>query len=170
MTLSPSCVSGISACHFTSRRALNFSSRADHLQILTGRTLRNHENSLHCWSPRCRHAHSCESFLGILLLDGETWPPLFLISYSSTCLSKHLTLWKFQSIAFEPEILWKRWFASNCLSISWVLFLLLCHSHMNLIIQNSWPRGLSTWQFSTGNNFLVKWLTNPRPWGWPQFF
>ena len=43
-------------------------------------------------------------------------------------------------------------------------FLLLCHFHMNLNIQNSWPSWLSTyhWQFSTGNHFHVKRLTNPR--------
>ena len=44
------------------------------------------------------------------------------------------------------------------------LFLLLCHFHMNLNIQNSWPYWSSTyrWKFSTGNHFHVKWSTNPR--------
>ena len=34
-----------------------------------------------------------------------------LPTYYCTSLSKYLTLWKFQSIALEPKILWKRWFA-----------------------------------------------------------
>ena len=46
-----------------------------------------------------------------------------------------------------------------CLSISLECFLLLCHFHMNLNKQNSWPHWLSTyrWQFSTstGNHFYV---------------
>ena len=57
--------------------------------------------------PCCRHAHSFESFRGILPLN----PRFFLPSSCSTCLSKHLTRWKFQNIALEPEILWKRLFA-----------------------------------------------------------
>ena len=49
-------------------------------------------------------------------------------------------------------------------SLSYALFLLLCHFHMNLNIQNSWPHWSSTyrWQFSTSNHFHVKWSTNPR--------
>ena len=50
-----------------------------------------------------------------------------------------------------------------CSSISRAFFLLFCHFHMNLNIQNSWSNSVSTyhWQFSTGNHFHVKWLTNP---------
>ena len=47
--------------------------------------------------------------------------PLFLppCHGCSTSSSKHLTLWKFQCIALEPEILWKRWF-------TWALFVHAC--------------------------------------------
>ena len=51
----------------------------------------------------------------------------------------HFTLWKFQCIALELEILWKRWllepFAS---SLS-----LLCHFYRNLNTQTSWPHRLA---------------------------
>ena len=46
-----------------------------------------------------------QPILGILLLD-----PAFLSSFCSTNLSMHLTLWKFQCIALELKLLWKRWF------------------------------------------------------------
>ena len=56
-----------------------------------------------------------------------------------------------------------------CLSILLLFFLLLCHFHLNMNIQNSWSNWVSTyhWQFSTCNHFHVKWLTNPR---WPHSF
>ena len=49
-------------------------------------------------------------------------------------------------------------------SVLQALSLLLCHFHMNLNMQNSWPNWLPTycWQFSTGNHLYVKWSTNPR--------
>ena len=49
-----------------------------------------------------------------------------------------------------------------CMSILQTLFLLLCHFHMDLNIQNSWPKWLSTycWQFSTGTHFHLNWSTN----------
>ena len=49
--------------------------------------------------------------LRILSWNSAPQPPLFLPLSCSTYLIKHLTHWKFQSIAVEPEILWKRWFA-----------------------------------------------------------
>ena len=79
------------------RQALNFLSLASHLEILT--------------DPHCRHADS----FPILSRNSASQPLLFLPSswswQCSTCLSQHLTHWKFQSIAWEPEILWKTWFA-----------------------------------------------------------
>ena len=98
--------------------------------------------------------------------------PLFLPPSCSTSLSKHLTLWKFQGISLEHEILWKRCFA-------WAFrgHFFCCYARENLNIQNSWPHWLWTyhwhfstgnyvyvyrWQFSTGNYLFVKWSTNPR--------
>ena len=76
MPVSPSWVSGISACHFQNCQSL------DKLLIVWvwHAIIRNRENS--------------------------SWPQLFLPSFSSTSLSKHLTLWKFQCIALEPKTSW----------------------------------------------------------------
>ena len=57
--------------------------------------------------PRCRHAHSFR----ILSWSSASRPPLFLPAYCCTSSSKYLTFWKFQSLALEPKILWKRFFA-----------------------------------------------------------
>ena len=54
--------------------------------------------------PHPRHAHSFR----ILSLNSASRPPLFLPPYCCTSSCKYLTLWKFQSVALEPEILWKR--------------------------------------------------------------
>ena len=51
---------------------------------------------------RCRHTHS----FWILSWNSASWLPLIL-----------LTLWNFQCIALEPEMLWNRWFAWTFASI-----------------------------------------------------
>ena len=53
--------------------------------------------------PQCRHAHSFR----ILSWNSASQPPLFLPPYCCTSLCKYLTIWKFQSIALEPEIIWR---------------------------------------------------------------
>ena len=66
-----------------------------------GSPILDNENSLHSAGMLILF----KSFLGILPVN----PPFFhhLVPRVSRCLSKHLTHWKFQSIAFEPKILWK---------------------------------------------------------------
>ena len=109
---------------------------------------------------------------GMLILANPFLEFCFLTPTFSYIILFHMFVKAFDTLKIPEYRFWTRDTLKKviCLSISWELFLLLCHSHMNLNIQNSWPRGLSTWQFSTGNNFLVKWSINPRPWGWPQFF
>ena len=47
---------------------------------------------------------------------------LFLPPYCCTSSCKYLPLWKFQSIALGPKILWKRWFAQAfCKHFSFVM-------------------------------------------------
>ena len=51
------------------------------------------------------------SFFSNPFLEFCLLTPAFFPSTCSTCLSTRLTHWKFQSIAWEPKILWKKWFA-----------------------------------------------------------
>ena len=67
-------------------------------------TRRAEKSETQKFPPRCRHAHSFR----ILSLNSASRPPLFLPPYCCTSSCKYLTLWKFQSVALEPEILWKR--------------------------------------------------------------
>ena len=55
-------------------------------------------------SPRFRHAHSFR------ILSWNSASTTFLPSSCSTCLFTHLTHWKFQCIASEPEIFRQIWF------------------------------------------------------------
>ena len=66
--------------------------------------------------PLCRHAHSFR----ILSWNSASQPQLFLPLYCCTSSCKYLTLWKYQSVALEPEILWKK---VICLILSYILFL-----------------------------------------------
>ena len=108
MPVSPSGVSGISAFHFRTCRSkdeFEFSeSGPPPKATLTDRQWNSKPKKL---PPRYRHAHS----FWILSWNSASQPLLFLPPYCCTSSesSKHLTLWKFQSLILEPEILWKRY-------------------------------------------------------------
>ena len=116
MPVSPSCVSGISACHFRICTSFN-----ELWIFLVGpatfkyRTVKKSETQEH--PPQCKHSFQ------ILSWNSASWPPLFLPPYCCTSLCKYLTLWKLQSIALEPRYSEK----VMCLSVWQALFLLLCH-------------------------------------------
>ena len=105
MPVSLSCVSEISAYHF-----LNFQSLDELWFVRVGPASFKDWRAVES-ETRKIHAHSS----WFLFWISASWPPLFLPSYGSTSLSKHLTLWKFWCIASEPKILWKRWICLNIL-------------------------------------------------------
>ena len=96
--MSTSCVSGISAFHFRTYWSL------DELWIFQvgpatykyGRAERSDTTKTSSTLQAC-------SFFRILSRNSASQPPHFLPSSCSTCLSKHLTHWKFQSIALDSE-------------------------------------------------------------------
>ena len=106
------------------------------------------------------------SFFQILSWNSASQPPLFLPSSCSTCLSKHLTHWKFQRIALELGILWKRWFARafrerffSCFAIFTWIWTYKTHD-------------LTQYQLTIGS-FLPATTFMWSDWqipGWPQFF
>ena len=57
-----------------------------------------------------------------------------------------------------------------CLILSYALFLLLCHSHMNLNVQDTWPPWSSTFKFSLAVFYLqsLPWEGLNKPWGDPD--
>ena len=102
-----------------------------------------------------------KSFLGILLLDHR-----FFFHYIVAQVCASIWHWKFQSIAFEQEILWKRWFALAfrkhfffCYAIfTWVW---TCKTH-----------DLTDYQLTVGSflpSITFMWSNRQIP-GWPQFF
>ena len=149
MPVSPSCVSGISVSHFRNCRSFDelwiFRVGPATLKDLTGR-----KSETQALPPRCRHAHSFR----ILSWNSASRPPLFLPPYCCTSSCKYLTLWKFQSIALEPEILWKRWFARAF------------RQHFSFVMPfSSWPNWLSVGSFLPAITFM--WNDRQIP-GWPQ--
>ena len=101
-----SCVSGISACHFPICQS------SDKLWIFLVRPATfKYGQAVQSKTMKTPSTLQAYSFFLMLSWNLAPWPPRFLRSSCSTCLSQHLTHWKFQSIALEPEILWKRWFA-----------------------------------------------------------
>ena len=101
MPVSPSGVSWISAFPFRTCWSLdklwNFQVGQATYKYLTGRKSETQE--LRLWY---RHAKSFR-------ILSAPWPLLFFFSpYCCTSSCKYWTLWKFQSVALEPEILWKR--------------------------------------------------------------
>ena len=92
-----------------------------------------------------------QSFLGILLLN----PHFF---FHHIVVQVHASIWHFEN---SSPLLWNPRYSEKgdlpeCFAST---FILLCHFHMNLNMQNSWPNWLPTycWQFSTGNHLHVKW-------------
>ena len=72
------------------------------------------------------------------------------------------SIWHFEN---SSSLLWNpRYSDKGDLPEHFALFLLFCHFHMNLNIQNSWTHCSSTylWQFSIGNCFYGKALTYPK--------
>ena len=108
MPVSPSGVSGISACHFRTCLSLD-----EFWIIRVGpATFRQALKSKTTKTPSMLQA--C-SFFRLLSWNSAFQPPCLLPSSCSKCLSKH---WhtensreSLQRIVLEPEILWKRWFA-----------------------------------------------------------
>ena len=122
--------------------------------IRTGSGIRNPRNSLHDVGMLILF----EFFLEVLLLD----PHFF---FQHIVAQVRPSIWHFEN---SSPLLWNpRYSESGFLPDPFVrTFSLLCHFHMNLNIQNSWPNWPNWtyhWQFSTGNHFHVKWSTNPRP-------
>ena len=91
-----------------------------------------------------RDAHSCR----ILSSNSASRPPLFLPSYCSTSLPKHLTLWNFQCISLEPEGDLSENFAKHFFSFG----IPFSYESEHPKLMNSLIINLS-WQFSTGNRF-----------------
>ena len=109
MPVSPSGVSGISACHFRTCGSLDelWIFRVRPATFKYRRALKSETTKL---PPCSRLDHSFE--LAILAWNSAYQTPLFLPSSCSVCLSRHLTNWKFQSSALESEILWKRYYCN----------------------------------------------------------
>ena len=109
------------------RRALNFLSRAGHFQIRMGSVIRNQENTLN--AAACRHAHSVR----ILSWNSAPLLPLF---FHHIIPQGRASIRHFEN---SCALLWNpRHFEKMIsLSISYAPFLLLCHVHINLNIQNS---------------------------------
>ena len=146
--MSPSGVSGISAFPFWTCQSFDelwiFLVGPAALKYETGRKSETQELILF------------KSFLGILLLDPDFSSIILLHKFVQVFDTLKIPVHCFGTQDTLKKVI--------CPSILQALFLLLCHFHMNLNMQNSWPNWLSTycWQFSTGNHLHVKWSTNPR--------
>ena len=125
MPVSPSSVSGISACHFQTCQSLdklNCPSQAGHLWILTGILMWNHKNSLHIAgmlilsNPFLEFCSSILAFSSIILLH------MFVEAFDK------LTHWKFQSIG-TPSTLKKviAWAFSKHFFSCYALFTRIIH-------------------------------------------
>ena len=150
MPVSPSCMSGISAHHFRNCRSFDelwiFRVGPAAFTIQTGRKILN---------PRVPTTMQACSFFS---------NPFSEFCFSTPAFSSTILLYKLVQV-FDTLKIPVRCFGTRdtlkkviCLIRSYALFLLLCHSHMNLNIQNSWPAWSSTyrWQFSTCNRFHGK--------------
>ena len=93
--------------------------------------------------PKCRHAYSFR-----------------ILSWNSASRPLHKFVQVFDTLKIPVQCFGTRDTLKKviCPSVSQALCILLCHFHMNLIKQNSWPNWSSTnlWQFSTCNRFHGK--------------
>ena len=106
MPVSPSGVSRISAFHFRTCQSL------DEIWIFqVGPGTFKYWRAERSETTKTPSTMQACSFFSNPFLEFCFSTPLFLPPYCCTSSCKYLTLWKFQSIALEPEILWKRWFA-----------------------------------------------------------
>ena len=150
MPLSASCLSLISACQFKKCWSLKESqlSKSGKPALTAFKYwLAVESKALKIFST----LHTCSFFLKPFLESCFSTPALLLSSSSCpTCLSMHLTL----KVPVHCSGTLKK---VNCLSplqgnvrLLQAGFLLLCHFHMNLNIQNSWPH----WSFTSGKQYL----------------
>ena len=114
MAVSPSWVSGISACqccHFGNCLSLD-----KHWIFQVGQVTFKYGQALKSETTKTPSTLQACSFLSNPFLEFCLSTPAvssIIFKACSTCLSKHLTHLKFQSIALEPVIIWKRVWKRN---------------------------------------------------------
>ena len=161
MPVSPSGVSGISAGHFRTCRSL------DELWIFrVGQDTFLYRRAEGFETTKTPSTLQAGSFFRILSWNSASQHPLFLSSFCLTCLFKHLTPWKFQSLRTRAEILWKSWFAwaihkhfFSCYAIFTWIWTYKTHDPIDY--------QLTIGSFLTAITFM--WSDRQIP-GWPQFF
>ena len=151
MPVSPSCVSGVSAYHFRTCRSL-----VELWIFQVGQGTFKYwlaEGSETTKTPKMMQA--CSFFLNSF---SEF---CFSTSAFSSTIILHKIIQVFDTLKIPVHCFgtWNTLKKVICLIVLQALFLLLCHFHINLNMQNWWPPWSSTyyWQFSTGNHLHVKW-------------